>query len=154
MAYLAELYMLGQNGQTITADSIPDLDDWGVDEYWGCNDWVSWHKLNKKKYGKPVADQKFIFEWGKQGFGASALDCRTFNSSFRSYMRKEKLFDDVYDSAGFFKYVLQPVGTGGDIVTETTKGISTGARILKYLIPGAFIGVAIWGGIKLYKAYK
>ena len=86
--------------------------------------------------------------------GASALDCRTFNNTFRNYVKAQGMFEAVYDSAGILKYVLLPTGTAGDIVTETTGGISTGAKILKYAIPAAFIGLAIWGGAKIYQGVR
>lgn len=141
-----EVFYLSE-GKVITADSIPDLDDWGVDEWWGCSDWVAWHKANKRKYGKEIANQKFAEHWKKQTMGAGALDCRTFNTSFRKYVERNNLFDTVYESAGLLGLVLKPVGGASDFITE-------GSKTLKYLVYVAVGGGLIYGGVKLYQALK
>ena len=147
-------YGISENGEAITAASIPDLDDWGYDDWWNCEDWITWHKLVKRAHGQDYANQIFMDYWNQQTFGAGALDCRTFNNKFRSYVKKNGMFEAVYEEAGFLKYILLPTGTAGDIVTETTGGISTGAKILKYAIPAGLLGLAIWGGVTIYKEVK
>lgn len=148
-----EVFYLSENG-VITADSIPDLDDWGFDEWWGCSDWVAWHKANKQKYGTAVANQKFAEYWNKQTMGSGALDCRTFNTDFRNYVAANDLSDIVYESAGLFGLLLKPIGAGSDVVTGVSRGVSTGAKIMRVLIPAALIGGAIYGGAKIYQAVK
>jgi len=151
-----EIMFLQEGGGIITADSIPDLDEWfwkagWNDTRWSCSDWVAWHKANKRKYGDQVAGQKFADWWNKQTMGASALDCRTLNSEFRAYIDREGLHDIVWEGAGLFKFVLQPVGTGGDVITGVGRGLGRTARALRWVIPTLVIGTLAYGGYRLYQ---
>jgi len=148
-----ELFYLGENG-FITADSIPDLDDWGFDTWWNCSDWISWHKANEKKYGLALANTKFSQYWNKQTMGAGALDCRTVNTKFRKYIKAKGLEDVVWQSAGAFGLILKPIGGAVDIGTELGKGVGIGAKILKIAIPVVVIGGVTWLGIKAYRSLR
>ena len=142
-------------GFIITADSEPDLDGWGYDStWWKCSDWIAWHKANKAKYGKAVANQKFSLWWNKQTMGAGPLDCRTFNSEFRQYIRANDLESAVWDGAGVFKNILDPIGAGGDIVTGVSGGVGRVGRALRWIIPGVLFAGLAYGGYRLYKYEK
>jgi len=156
---MGEMIFLQDNGGLITADSIPDLDEWfwqggWNDTRWNCSDWISWHKANKRKYGKNTADQKFSKWWNKQTMGASALDCRTTDSAFRSYIERNGLYGVVWEGAGVFENVLSPIGAGGDIVTGVSKGLGKFGRAFPWVIGGLVIGGVTLGGIALYKYAK
>jgi len=138
----------------ITADSIPDLDDWWFDEWWTCDQWIMWHKANKKKYGQAVANQKFMEYWNQQTFGAGALDCRTFDSKFRAYITRNNLYDAVYEGAGLFKHVLGPIGGASDVVGGASRTLGAFGRALPWIVGISLGGVAIWGGVKVYKSLR
>lgn len=138
--------------EAITADSTPDLDDWGYDDFWTCSDWMLWHGLVKKKYGKPEADRRFIHHWNLQTLGAHALDCRSFNTAFRDFLKKERLLDEAYGSAG----ILAPIGavtdvvsSGSDVVSDTAKGAETAGKLLKWGLPLLLVGGALFLGLKI-----
>ena len=49
-------YYKASTGEDITENSVPNMDNWGWDDYWNCEDWVQWHKIMKSKKGKQYAD--------------------------------------------------------------------------------------------------
>jgi len=128
----------------ITADSIPDLDEWGWDDFWNCNDWVQWHKAMKQVYGLDQANLTFTDYWNRQGFGAHALGCRTIDSEFRQYVRSVGLWETVWAGAEGLKYVLQPAGqimeTGGKVGQALAKTVEVTSQSLKYIVPIALVG--------------
>lgn len=105
----------------ITADSEPDYDEWGPDCFWGCSEWIQWHKAQKAKYGKAAADANFSAAWSKNGWGSAPLDCRTFNSEFRNYMRTEKLLDAAIGNAA----IVRPIGAASDVLKDASEVITT-----------------------------
>lgn len=119
--------------------STPDYDGWFFDSYWTAQDWVAWHKALKAQYGIDEANRRFIAAWQKQGIGASPLDARSFDTSFREYAKANGFFDGLYWGAGV---VAKPLGTGTDVVTGVTEGVSTVAKLSKYLIPVAALAFA------------
>lgn len=125
---------------------------------WSCNDWITYHKSLKSKYGKTKADETFLSFWNDLATGSSAIDCRTFNSSFRDYMRKERLLDALYDGLGF---IAKPIGAAGDIITGAgnvaTSAVKTAenlAKLLATLIPIVVIVAVILIGLHYYKKSK
>lgn len=141
----------------ITADSVPDLDDWGIDDYWTCSDWTTWHTKMKDKFGKQVANQRFLAAWEQQTFGAHAIDCRSFNTAFRDYARANGFFDALYSGIGV---IAQPIGVGTDLVSATGetissigKGVSRTAKVTSYILPAVIIIVAAFGLAWFYKKF-
>lgn len=120
----------------MNADSEPDLDDWGIDDYWTCSDWIDWYYMNKNRYGKATAVDKFFHYWEQQTIGAHALDCRTFNQDFRDFQQREGIQDRIMDGLGIFYVPIQAYGAAGDVVTTATTQISN-AR--KYVLPVAAV---------------
>ena len=121
------------------ASSTPDYDNWGPDSWWTAQDWVTWHKALKAQYGLDEANARFITAWQQQGIGASPLDARSFDSSFRDYAKANGFFDALYYGLGA---LAKPIGTVSDVVTNVSKGIETTATLTKYLIPIAAIALA------------
>ena len=129
------------------ADQTPLYDSWGPADYWGCNEWVNWHKANVLKYGIPVANQKFVDAWldglsnaaGGRGIAPGSnyvvdsvpLDCRSFNSGFRDYIKK---FPEVYNVvySGIAGTIVKPIGAATDVVSAVSDGVSTTAKVVKY----------------------
>lgn len=158
------LHMAGDYGSTPSGgwkgkqdpanpDAEPQLDGWGWDDYWGCEEWMQWHKSLKSKYGAEVAKQKWESAWAGQGLGASALNCRSFNTTFRNFLDDEDL--NAYYGLG---KLAQPIGVGADVLDAATnlgrgaaKGASTVGDWLQYVVPVAAVAAA---GIGLYVLYK
>ena len=139
----------------ITWQSVPDYDvfDFGLfeDTSWNCDQWVEYHKALKSHFGAERA--KFIWEkaffQGAYDWNAKSgqLDCRTFNSAFRSYAKKEEL--DTYSSAGIFAPILNAVGATKDLASVLTNVVS--GRSGKVILYSA---IAVVGAVALFKAYK
>lgn len=146
-------------GEPITENSIPNLDEWGWDTFWDCIDWIEWHKIMKSKKGKEYADATFLQYWNMGTMGAHVADCRSFDQSFREYMKNENLLSSLYSGIGA---LATPIGTGGDVLTSalntigfSAKAIENVAKTLKILLPIvliiAVILLAIWGYKKFAK---
>lgn len=138
----------------ITAQSTPDLDDWGWDEYWSCPEWMQWFYALKKEYGREKATQIWGEWWNKQTSLSHAVDCRSFNSDFKKFVKDEELSGIVYE--GIFGLAGKTVSVGadvvsgaGDVVSGATEGASNIAKQLKWIIPSvlvlATVGLVIYG---------
>lgn len=148
----------------IDSASTPDYDGWGVDTHWTCEDWVNWHKALVEKYGKEQADEMWVSAWlaglscvsggtctaegSNYFFDSVPIDCRTFNSTFRSYIQKgenKKLYGAVYSGIG--GVIATPLGWAADVGS----GVGSGFKAMKVIIPLAIVGVS---GMFLYWGYK
>ncbi len=127
-----------QNNPT-NPNSTPDYDDWGPDSWWTAQDWVTWHKALKAKYGLDEANVRFITAWQKQGIGASPLDSRSFDTSFRDYAKANGFFDGLYYGLGS---IVKPIGTTTDVITGVSQGVSITANLAKFVIPVAALAFA------------
>lgn len=47
----------------INPDATPDIDNWGIDQYWTPTDWMTWYKAMVAKYGSDAAGIKFKTSW-------------------------------------------------------------------------------------------
>ena len=96
-----------------------------------------------------AARAKFIWEsaYAEGTLGASHTDCRTFNTAFRDYAKKEGL--DTYASASFLAPVLNAFGSAKDFTTGITNLFS--GKSGKVILYGA---VGVVGLVVLYKTYK
>ena len=148
----------------ITADSIPDLDEWGWDDYWALTDWIKWHQQMVLKYGKVTANKKFLDYWGKQTLGASSLESFAYNSNFTNYIEKEKLADGVwahpYAPPGILRTQIKVVTAATDIVGSAASAASSvgaavanAGKIMKVALPLTLAATFIIGGIWAYKKY-
>lgn len=149
----------------INWNSVPDYDEWGIDTSWNCMDWVTYHKKLAEHFGKPTATEIWNYAYAQSGSLSSNLDCRTFNTDFRKYVRDNNL--SPYQGAGIYTPILQGYGTASDIVVgaiDTTADVSGGVfdtissvfgkdglkkTLSIALIVGGIIGVAY-----VYKAFK
>jgi hypothetical protein len=149
-----------------TWNIVPDYDNWGSDNYWDCADWIAWHKQLKAHFGSERA--KYIWEYAyAQGSAfASHWDCRTFNTEFRDYARKEGLNTYASVKIPFIPQVLDVTGTGmeaiGDVsntISGITEGVSSffggkGTNVFKGVIWVALIGAVGYLGYRGYKFIK
>jgi hypothetical protein len=111
----------------INWNTVPDYDEWGVDTWWNCQDWIMWHKRLVEHFNKPTAKEIWNYAYAKSGSLSGNLDCRTFNTDFRKYVRENGL--SPYEGAGVFTPVLQGYGTASDIVSgglDTVSNVSSG----------------------------
>lgn len=125
----------------INADSTPDLDDWGWDDYWGPGEWIKWHAAMKKKYGRDEANYRLVKAYNEASMGAANYDWRTFNTDFKNYAKKEGFYNGLFEGIGA---IAKPISTGvtvvdaaGNVVDSTTTGITRTAKILKWALPTA-----------------
>lgn len=137
-----------------TWNTAPDYDLWGNDTSWSCEDWILWHKLLKEKFGKTKANFMWNYAFSQSGTLSSNLDCRTFNSAFKDYVRSNGL--NPYANAGIFTPVLQGAGTIQDVIGGTLSGVSSffTSSNVKNILNIVAIGVVAFGGLYAYKTIK
>jgi hypothetical protein len=121
------------------ADSKPDYDGWGPDSWWTANDWMTWHRSLKARFGMDDANVRFINAWQQQGALSSPLDARSFDTNFRDYAKANGFFDALYYGLGA---LAKPIGATTDVITGVTQGVSTVANLAKYVIPVAALAFA------------
>lgn len=144
---------------TITADSKPDFDDWGWDEYWSCSEWKEWFMALKAKHGKKNAQDMWIKAWQSQGAFSHALDCRSFNEEFKTFLKNQGLWDGAHS---FISKLIAggttAVGSTGDAVGSVAEGASdtVGAlsKTLKYVIPAVLLIGLIGVSAYAYRTFK
>ena len=149
----------------INWNTVPDYDEWGVDSSWNCQEWIMWHKTLVQKFNKQTANDIWNYAYSKSGSLSSNLDCRTFNSDFRKYVRDNGL--SPYQGAGIFTPVLQGYGTASDIVVGglgTVSNVSTGifgginsifgGDGLKKTLSIVLIAGGLIGGAYVYNSFK
>lgn len=130
----------------ITADSTPDYDSWGPDDYWSCEDWITWHKALKAKYGKAEADSKWLAAWNAQDSFEHNYNWCKYAAAFNTYVSTEKLAAS-HLLADIFSGVTKIGENAVDTATSTSK-------ILKYLIPTVIVIIVIGAIIYFGKRYK
>jgi len=138
-------------------DNIFKFWNW-LDNTWNCNDWQTWHKNMNRKYGIEFANDKFLTYWNDLATGSFAIDCRSFDTSFRDYMKSVGLFNSLYSGVGI---ISQPIGIGSDIITNAGEAISGAAKgtrktinTLSFLLPLLLIIAVIFAIVYFSKKYK
>ena len=63
---IKSLYINEQDRNPSNADSHPDLDEFGWDDYWEFPQWQTWFNSNVSKYGKQKAQEKAIRQIGSK----------------------------------------------------------------------------------------
>ena len=144
---------------TITAESKPDYDDWGWDDYWSANDWLLWHRALKAKYGLTEANIKFLTAWSHQGMFAKPIDARTFSSDFKRYARENDFYRGLYDPS-VLSMLLKTIGAGVDvieggteIISDTGKTLPAIGKIIKYGVPILLITLIFGAGWWAYNNF-
>lgn len=150
MAWSNEHNPLLPDSTPVYNDSIFKFWNW-FDSVWGCNDWVTWHKANVAKYGLPKANTKFMQHWENLATASSAIDCRSFNTSFRDYMKRAGLLSSLYSGVGF---IAKPIGVISDVGSNVGDTLSNTSKLLKVLVPIALILVVIYFILKYSKELK
>ena len=137
-----------------TWNTAPDYDQWGSDTSWSCNDWILWHKFLKEKFGENKAKFMWEYAFSQSGNLSSNLDCRTFNSTFRTYVKNNGL--NPFANAGIFTPVLQGAGTIQDVVGGSLSGITSffSGNNIKNILNIVAVGAVVLGGLYAYKTLK
>jgi len=60
----------------INADSYPDYDEWGYDDYWSLTDWQTFYDKLLQKYGADEGSRRWLDAWHRQSWGASPKNNR------------------------------------------------------------------------------
>jgi hypothetical protein len=154
MAYSWKNDPTNPDAKPLYNDNILKVWNW-FDDVWGCSDWVTWHKSMVKKYGLTAANTKFLKDWDNLATGSSAIDCRTFNSSFKSYVKSVGLFDHLFAGVGV---IAQPIsgavtvlGDVGDSVANLSKGVKNTSKIIAIILPIVVVVAVILISLHFYK---
>lgn len=136
---------------------------------WVCSDWITFFKELKNKYGEQKAKEYWSWWWtlglsvsaGGQGdpragsglvYDSVPLDCRSFDSDFRSFITKHNLSDTVYKGLGV---ITKPIGFASDIVKDVTSAVTSTSKIIKYGVPALLVvgmGLLVWYGVSKIKS--
>lgn len=140
----------------ITADSTPDYDEWGPDSYWSCQDWITWHKALKAKYGADEAKSRFASAWGKRSAFGHELTCSLSDTDFISYFKSQGFTWDA--SGSFILSVREAVKSTGKIIEHTTKSAEnltkSASNISKYLLYAGMVIAVLAAGYFVYRFSK
>lgn len=60
----------------INADSYPDYDEWGYDDYWKITDWQTFYDKLIEKYGADEGSRRWLDAWHRQTWGANPKNNR------------------------------------------------------------------------------
>lgn len=136
----------------VTATSVPVLDGWGWDDYWGCAQWMEWHQKNVQAFGKAIADQKFIAAWEAQDFTASAHSWCKYDTTFRNYFQDQGIdIDNLLSSVAMPTYnFLKNLLNGIDHTTANALDAVTSLSAL--IKPVGFVAI-LAGGYWVYKNF-
>lgn len=121
----------------LTADSEPNTDEWGPDNYWGPGTYIAWHQLNKQQYGKAVADAKMINAVQTWGTGGVEFDY-CYNDNFRNYFTGQGI-----DVTTLFCSAEDVIGDVVDTAANVTQGASNASNVFKIAAPFLLIGAGV-----------
>ena len=130
-------------GLDITAQSLPDYDDFGFDQYWGCTDWMVWYDRLKEEHGKKEARIIWKSAWEKQDYFDYAYNQCPLQDDFRDFSRKNRL-----DSTGLFSDFF--VGLG-DTASGAFKSLGWIGRNLPWIVP---LTLVVTGGFYVARTIK
>lgn len=128
----------------ITADSIPVLDEWGWDDYWGVYEWIDWYNKVKAKHSKVYADTLFKIYWNKQDTFANPYNWAKYDSDFRAFLSKEGLLSSVTNVfADVVSAGTNVVSSGASAAQNVAEGVESAAKTTKYILPVLLIVVVV-----------
>jgi hypothetical protein len=138
------------------ADSLPPLSE--LNSQWGCADWMQWHKANVDKYGKDLANQKFISNFSQLSSINNAYNFCKYSCDWAQYFGNYGI--DVSDVASrAVCSAVTVVDAAGYVVTSTAgaatsaaQGASSTISTLSKILPIAGVVIAVWAAYTyLYK---
>ena len=143
-----------------TWNIVPDYDEWGWDDWWNCDDWVTWHKQLKAHFGEERARLIWNYAYAQGTQGAGHLSCRTFDSGFRAYARENNL--DTYASITIplLPEVLNLSGSLFDLVNGVSETVSEVAgvfgnnKVIRVAVYTLLFGGIAYLGYRGYQSIK
>jgi hypothetical protein len=135
---------------------IPNYDEWGKDTYWSCDDWKTWYYLLKEHFGTDKARYIWNYAYAQGTALASHWDCRTYNSDFREFVKKNNL--NTLANAGMLAPLINVlggvfdfVGSIGDTISNVAGGLGTAGKVIKVAIPVSLIGAGVYFGFRAFQ---
>jgi hypothetical protein len=143
-----------------TWNIVPDYDEWGWDDWWNCDDWVTWHKHLKAHFGEERARLIWNYAYAQGTQGAGHLSCRTFDTGFRTYARENNL--DTYASITIplLPEVLNLSGSLFDLVNGVSETVSEVAgvfgnnKVIRVAVYTLLFGGIAYLGYRGYQSIK
>lgn len=142
--------------------ATPVLDGWGWDDYWDCEDWVTWHKANVAMFNTDFANTKFIEQWKKQDSFANPYNWCKYNTTTANYFKAQKspqypngidigwaLSNLVVGTNNVANSVANSATNLGTAVENLSTGISNTTKLTTWLLP---IGLLAAGYIAYTRA--
>lgn len=140
----------------ITAESTPDYDEWGPDSYWSCQDWITWHRALKKKYGAIDAKTRFGAAWDKRSAFGHELTCSLSDTDFINYFKAEGFKWDA--SGSFVLSVGNAVKSAGKAVENSAKSAEnltkSASNITQYVLYVVIVIAIAAGAYFIYRFAK
>ena len=133
-------------GMDITANSYPDYDSWGYDNYWSCTDWMIWYGKLKQAYGADEARLRWKSAWEKQDATASPYLWCLYSDDFYDFVRENEL--------GLENTIADVTAGTGSALTGLLGGLGWFGRNLKWIAPTALILVGSVYAMRFYKEFK
>ena len=137
---------------TIKWDSVPDLDAWGFDEYWGCEHWKAWYSALKSKYEKDLAIEKWNKSWASQNewVDYAPNNCK-YEESFMKWANTKGLTVNYTFGMRLDSGLYDVGGSLGSGVEGLAKSVGWFGRNLPWILP---LGLVVVGGVYAYKFIK
>lgn len=144
----------------INWNSAPNYDEWGIDDFWSCNDWILWHQKLAQHFGESTATEIWNYAFAQSTNLSSNLDCGSIDASFISYVKQHNLNPNsnlLTDVMGTTTEVLSgALDTTSNVasgVFGTVNSVFGGGNFKKtlniVLIVGGVLGVAY-----IYRTFK
>lgn len=147
-------------GNTITADTVPDLDGGWFNSGWTIEQWIIWHEKRSSKYGVDRANEDWLYYFNQQSW----YDATKFEDQYSCVA--QKYFKKVGLPTDFTSLVLcnaaDVVTTGAETVSdvatdvtgaasELSQGALSTTNVIKVAAPLLVLSVSIG---TLYYGYK
>lgn len=128
------------NQKEMTAQSVPN-------ENWGCGDWIYWHTLLVKQYGKYEANNIWLSQYANQTISSQVrLFCSNTNTGFIRYFN-----DNGIDLNRIVNTLDATAQTGDSILSGVDKLIKFSPYVIMAFL--VFVGVIVYLLVK-QKAYE
>jgi hypothetical protein len=137
----------------INADSYPDYDEWGWDDYWSVTDWQTFYDKLIQKYGADEGSRRWLDAWNRQSFGASPMNNRysiaewgiargLYNSEKKDFIKPSEFLPPSTANQG--QVINGQVVGGQPSVEDLEKAKKEGNKKLKgWLIGGGVLVVGL-----------
>lgn len=143
--YIRENYSRNYHigASSITADSEPDFDNWGPDDWWSCDIWMLYHQLNVQKYGQEIANQRFREQWAKQDEWTHPMIYCKFDSSFINYFKAQGI-EGGWLISNLVVAAENVANNLEDSAVNTSDLLATLTSAAKVVAPFALVGAGLY----------